>query len=62
MVINETESPVIEKNKRIVIVVGEASGDILGAGLLRELKQRYSDCSFEGIGCLLYTSPSPRDS
>lgn len=40
----------IEKNKRIVIVVGEASGDILGAGLLRELKQRYSDCSFEGIG------------
>lgn len=35
---------------RIGIVAGEASGDTLGAGLLRELKTRHPDLRIEGIG------------
>jgi lipid-A-disaccharide synthase len=35
---------------RIGIVAGEASGDILGAGLIRALRQHCSDIVIEGIG------------
>lgn len=41
-------SPV--SSPRIVIVAGEASGDILGAGLLAALRLRYPQAVFEGIG------------
>jgi len=35
---------------RIGIVVGEASGDLLGAKLIEELKEKYSDIEVVGIG------------
>ena len=36
--------------KKIMIVAGEASGDLHGAHLLRALKKRLSDAEFSGVG------------
>ena len=34
---------------RVALVAGETSGDLLGAGLIRELRQRVPDATFEGV-------------
>jgi len=35
---------------RIALCAGEASGDLLGAGLVEQLRQRFPDAQFAGIG------------
>ncbi|GAA3940410.1 lipid-A-disaccharide synthase [Litoribacillus peritrichatus] len=40
----------MSKPLRIGIIAGEASGDILGAGLIKSLRARYPDAIIEGIG------------
>ena len=52
-------------NKKIFISTGEVSGDLHGSllskALLEESKKKSIDLEICGLGCLLYTSPSPRD-
>lgn len=38
------------RSKRIVLVAGETSGDALGAGLIQQLRLRFPDAEFAGVG------------
>ena len=40
----------IPHSRKFVLVAGEASGDLLGAGLIRALRERFPGATFAGIG------------
>jgi lipid-A-disaccharide synthase len=42
-------SPARADRLRVGLIAGEASGDLLGAGLVRELRRIYPDALFEGV-------------
>lgn len=40
----------MKRPTRIAMVAGELSGDLLGAGVIRELKQHLTNVEFMGVG------------
>jgi len=42
--------PAEPRPRRIAVVAGEASGDLLGSGLVRELRLRFPEAEFAGVG------------
>lgn len=50
MVESEDQTAHGRDRPHIGLVAGEASGDLLGAGLMRALRRHYPDCEFSGIG------------
>jgi len=42
--------PAPPRPRRIAVVAGEASGDLLGSGLVRELRLRFPEAEFAGVG------------
>jgi lipid-A-disaccharide synthase len=42
--------PAPPRPRRIAVVAGEASGDLLGSGLVRELRLRFPEADFAGVG------------
>lgn len=47
---NGTSSDVSADSPRIALCAGEASGDLLGAGLIAQLRERFPHATFAGVG------------
>ena len=53
----------MEENLRIIISGGGTGGHIFPAvSIANAIKEQHPEAEILFVGCLLYTSPSPRDS